>query len=215
MIILMLGERGVWAECHGVTRGCLAFLGEPPRLRGNPRFVWPFYFFFCPGCAGGSWWCGVRCAVVCGRNGGLLDVGWVVRCDWGKWGLIRFLRGFWVNLIFFCWVVEGFAMLKSEKGRGVTREAWTWSDLPGVRVRVHAFCYIGAVSPCISVSWFPTTERTLWIWIPLKQKSCLWRKRENFGAFINCKKAIKWQESALDWEWCQEWIFATVSLTLN
>ena len=42
-------------------------------------------------------------------------------------------------------MVEGFAMVKSEKGREVTREARTWSDLPGVRVRVQAFCYIGKV----------------------------------------------------------------------
>ena len=32
-------------------------------------------------------WCGAT-----GGNGGLLDVGWVVQCDWGKWGFVRFLR---------------------------------------------------------------------------------------------------------------------------
>ena len=62
-------------------------------------------------------WCGAT-----ERNGGLLD-----------------FKGFWVKFNFFS---AGW----SEKGREVTREAWTWPDLPGVRVRVQAFCYIGEVS---------------------------------------------------------------------
>ena len=64
-------------------------------------------------------WCGAT-----GANGGLLD-----------------FKGFWVKFNFFSRVVEGFAMVKSEKGREVTREAWTWSDLHGLRVRVHAFSH--------------------------------------------------------------------------
>ena len=67
------------------------FCRAPTALLCEDFFLHFFFFAFCG--SSGLWCAGavVRCAVVCGGNGGLLDVGWVVRCDWGKWGLVRFL----------------------------------------------------------------------------------------------------------------------------
>ena len=52
-------------------------------------------------------------------------------------------------------------MLKSGKGREVSKGAVTWPDLPGGRVRVYTFYYLGNVTFLIFVSRLTTTERTL------------------------------------------------------